>query len=65
MCSASFFKIKLNIFLDTLIQKMYFLIMKIFFFWGQLTDISSKLEALVLWWCGGGHQDRARRIFEG
>ena len=34
--SASFFKIILNIFLDTLIQKRFFLIMTIIFCWGDL-----------------------------
>ena len=45
--SASFFKIKLNVFLDTLIQNKLFKIMKINIFQGELTDISAKKEALL------------------
>ena len=44
--SASFFKIKLNYFLDTLIQILFFQIMKINNFRGDLNDISAKKEAL-------------------
>ena len=45
--SASFFKIKLNIMLDTLIQKIFFEIIKINNFRGELTDNSAKKEALI------------------
>ena len=45
--SASFFKIELNVFLDTLIQKIFIKIMKINNFRGELTDISAIKEALV------------------
>ena len=47
LLSASFFKIKLNIFLDTLIQKIFFQIIKINNFRDDLTDISAKKEALL------------------
>ena len=45
--SASFFKIKLNILLDTLIQKIFFEIIKVKKFRGELTDNSAKKEALL------------------
>ena len=45
--SASIFKIKLNIFLDTLIQNFFLKIMTIINFRGDLTDNSSKKEALA------------------
>ena len=35
-------------FLDTLIQNFFLLIMKMYNFWGELTDISAKKEALGL-----------------
>ena len=46
--SGAFFKIKLNCLLDTLIRKIYFLIIKINNFRGDLSDISAKTGALVL-----------------
>ena len=46
--SASFFKIKYIIFLDTLIQKIFFEIIKINNFRGELTDNSAKKEALII-----------------
>ena len=42
-----FLKLKKYIFLDTLIQKMLFLIIKINIFWADLTDISAKKKH---WW---------------
>ena len=48
MTSASFFKIKLKYFLDTLIQKIYFLIIKMYNFRGELSDISAEKEALCV-----------------
>ena len=45
--NASFFKIKLNMCLDTLIQKLFFQIMNVHNFQGSLTDVSAKKEALV------------------
>ena len=33
--------------MDTLIHKIFFWIMKIHIFWGDLTDISAKKEALI------------------
>ena len=45
--SDSFFKIKSNIFLDTMIQKRFSDTVKINNFRGDLTDISAKKEALV------------------
>ena len=42
------FQNQINYFLDTLIQQKYFQIMKINNFWGELTDISAKKEALAL-----------------
>ena len=44
--SASVFKIKQDIFLDTWIQKTYFLIMEIHKFRGKLADITAEKEAL-------------------
>ena len=46
MTGAPAFKIKQKNFLDNLIQKKYFLIMKIHNFRGDLTDTSAKKEAL-------------------
>ena len=46
--SASVFKIKYNIFLDTLIRKLFFQVRKINNFRGELTNISSKQEALAV-----------------
>ena len=43
-----FFKIKLKIFLDTLIVKKYFFIIKINNFRGDLSDISAKTATLVM-----------------
>ena len=45
--SEAFFKIKLNCFLDTLILKIYFLIIKINNFRGDLSGISAKKSSLV------------------
>ena len=45
--SASVFNFVLNVFLDTLIQKIFFYIIKIIIFRGELTDISAKKEALL------------------
>ena len=46
MITASFFKFKLNIFLDTLIQIFFITIIKLIIFRAELTDISAKKEAL-------------------
>ena len=45
--SEVFFQNYIICFLDTLIQKMCFLITKINIFRGELTDISAKKEALL------------------
>ena len=45
--SAYLFKMKLNIFLDTLIWKYCLYIMKNNDFWADLTDTSAKQKALV------------------
>ena len=45
--SPSFFKIKSNIFLDTMIQERIFSIMKIITFWGNLINITANKEALL------------------
>ena len=45
--SASVFKIKYNVFLDTFILKIYFLILKISNLLGALKDILPKTEALI------------------
>ena len=47
---ASFFKIKRNMFLDTLIQTRSFWTMKINNFLGELTDVLAKKEALIATW---------------
>ena len=46
-CSEVFFKIKLFYFLDTSTQQIFFLIIKIKFFWGDLSGISAKTATLV------------------
>ena len=48
MTSASVFKKKKKNCVDTSIQKIFFKIMKTFFFWVELTDISAKEEELTL-----------------
>ena len=50
MCSASVFKIKEeHVFLDTLIQKIFFWLEKINNVQGELTDVLAKKEALPMW----------------
>ena len=44
--SEAFFKMKLNVFLDTLIQKIWNLIIKINIFRGELSTISAKKASL-------------------
>ena len=48
LTSASVFKIKLNVFLDTLIQRISLQRMKINNFRGDLTDVLDEKEALML-----------------
>ena len=48
-CSASFFKIIFNNFLDTLIQKSFFYIMIINNVRGDLADVSARKEVLMAW----------------
>ena len=45
--NASVVKIKLNVFFGYIDPEIIFLMMKISIFWGDLTDISAKKEALA------------------
>ena len=48
LCSASVFKIKLDIFLDTLVQNRFLKIMKVNDLQGDQTGISTKIAPLIL-----------------
>ena len=48
LTSEVFFKIYIILFLDTMTQQIFFLMIKINIFWGDLSGISAKTATLVL-----------------